>query len=78
MALLGKVWPGWERCDLVGGGVALLEELCHWGLTWKYQKLKPGPVAVSSWCLRIGYRTLGCLQQYISLHVACHDDNDNF
>ena len=34
-----------RRCSLVGVGVALLEEVCHWGWALRSQKLKPGPVA---------------------------------
>ena len=29
MALLEEVWPGWSRCGLLGGGVALLKCVCH-------------------------------------------------
>ena len=45
MALLEEVWSCWRRCDLVGGGVVLLEEVCRFGLGFA-QKLKPGLVAV--------------------------------
>ena len=31
VALLEKLWPCWKRCGLVGEGVALLEEVCHYG-----------------------------------------------
>jgi hypothetical protein len=32
-------------CDLVGVGVAFLEEVCHWRWALKLQMLKLGPVA---------------------------------
>ena len=32
------------ECGLVGGGVALLEEVCHWGWALKFQKPLPRPV----------------------------------
>jgi hypothetical protein len=35
------------RCGLVGVGVALLKEVCHWGRALRFQNLKPGPVVVS-------------------------------
>jgi hypothetical protein len=30
-----------RRCGLVRVGVALLEEVCHWGWTLRFQKLEP-------------------------------------
>jgi hypothetical protein len=30
VALLGELWPYWGKCGLVGGGVALLEEVWPW------------------------------------------------
>ena len=32
MALLGWVWPCWSGCGL-GVGVALLEDVCHYGVS---------------------------------------------
>jgi hypothetical protein len=29
VALLEEVWPCWSGCGFVRGGVALLEEVCH-------------------------------------------------
>jgi hypothetical protein len=29
---------------LVGVGVALMEEVCHWGWGLRFQKTKPGPM----------------------------------
>jgi hypothetical protein len=39
-----KKWHYW-RCGPVGVGVALLEEVCHWGRALRLQKLKAGPVS---------------------------------
>jgi hypothetical protein len=33
-----------RRCGLMGVGVALLEEVCHWGWALRFQILKPSPV----------------------------------
>ena len=40
-----------RRCGLAGVDVVLLEKVCHWGWTLRFQKLKPGPVSFSSCCL---------------------------
>jgi hypothetical protein len=46
-----------RRCGLVEVGVALLEEVCHWGMGWASRspmfKLHPVWYTVSSWCLWI-------------------------
>ena len=34
-------------CGLVGVGVALLEEVCHWGWALGFQKPKPGALSLS-------------------------------
>ena len=34
-------------CGLVGVGVVLLEEVCHWGWDLRFQKPRPGPVSLS-------------------------------
>jgi hypothetical protein len=35
------------RCGLVGVGVVLLREVCHWGLALRFQTLTPGSVPYS-------------------------------
>ena len=35
------------RCGLIGLGVTLLEEVCHWGWALRFQVLKPDPVSLS-------------------------------
>lgn len=39
--------------ELKGLGVALMEEVCHQGWAWRFQKPKPGPGLLSSCCLWI-------------------------
>jgi hypothetical protein len=48
VALLEEVWPCWRRCGLVGGGVALLKEVCHCSCALRAQTLKPGPGSLSA------------------------------
>jgi hypothetical protein len=41
-----REWSYW-RCGLVGVGVTLLEEMCHWGWALRSQMIKPGSMAHS-------------------------------
>ena len=43
MALFERI----RTCGLVGIGVALSEEVCHWGWVLRFQKLKASPMADS-------------------------------
>ena len=36
-----------RRYGLVGVGMAVLEEVCHWGRALRFQMPKPGPVSLS-------------------------------
>jgi len=59
-------------CGLVGIGVALLEEVCHWGWVFGFQMLKPGPVSLSSCCLHSRRRTLTTFSSTMS--SLCYQD----
>jgi hypothetical protein len=41
-----ELWPFWTKSALAGVGVALLEELSHWGRALRFQMLKPVLVSV--------------------------------
>jgi hypothetical protein len=60
------------------GGVAFLEELCHWEQALMFQKLEPGPVPLSSCCLLPDVE-LSATPPASSLpvchHAPHHDDN---
>jgi hypothetical protein len=52
------IWEGQylrekERCDLSGVHLALLEEVCYLQGALGFKKLKPGPVALSLYGLKI-------------------------
>jgi hypothetical protein len=58
-----------RRNDLDGIDMALLEEVCHWWQALRFQKLKPGPVSLSSSVVsRSGCRTLS---SFNSTMTAC-------
>jgi hypothetical protein len=71
VALLEKI----RTCGLVRVGVIFLEEVCHLGWALKFQKLKPGPMSLSSYCLLIQMWNSQLLFQHtVYLCVSCHDN----
>lgn len=72
-------WPHRPRgngtigsCDLVGLGVILLKEVCHWEWALGLQKLKPDPVSLPLPAFfRLGCRTLSLpLKHHACLQAA--------
>lgn len=61
------------------GGVALLDDVCHWGWALGFQKLKLGPVALSFLLPgNLGLElsaTSAALCLYLCYHASNHDDN---
>jgi hypothetical protein len=57
-----------RRSGLDGVDVFLLEEVCHWGVGFGFQMLKPGPVSLSSPAFRSRFRNLG---SFCSIMSAC-------
>ena len=60
--------------------MALLEEVCHWGRTLRFPRLKPGLVAHCLFLLSAGpgvELSAPFSATYLpeSHHASCHDDN---
>jgi hypothetical protein len=79
VALLEWVWPCWSGCGLVGVGVALLEEECHWQWAPRFQKPKPSSVSLSlPVACQFRYRAHHCFFSTglsVNRHASLSDDN---
>jgi hypothetical protein len=68
-----------RRCSLVEIGVALLEEVCHWGWALRFQKLQPNPMAHLLFLVPVNQdvelsATTAAPRLHAHCHAFCHDD----
>ena len=65
-----------RRCSLVGAGVALLEEVCHWGWALRFQKPMPGPTSLpAAWRVDVTLSSASPAPCLPVCHHTSHCDN---